>query len=177
MHGIDNPLIFYPIAVLMVIFALLTISLKNIFRSLLSAIVVFFSAGILFYVLGSEYNAVIQIAIYGIAVPVVLGLAIMFTNTKKIELDDSKENIKYVLFLGAGIFILALVYLTLTSLAIVPYGFNIVDKIGNNALQTISAFGSGIFVRYVWAFELVSLILTIIVVGLTLFRRINKCKK
>mgnify|MGYP003294301128 CR=1 FL=1 len=65
----------------------------------------------------------------------------------------------------------------LTSLAIMPVGFNVLDEIGTNAVQSISAFGSGIFVRYVWAFEIISLILTIVVVGLTLFRRINKCKK
>ena len=52
---------------------------NNIFYSLLSAIIVFFIAGMFFYVLGSEYNAVIQIAIYGVAVPVIHGLAIMFT--------------------------------------------------------------------------------------------------
>ena len=85
MSGISNPIIFYPLAIMLILFAYLTISLKNIFHSLLSAILVFFITGVIFFVLGSEYNAVVQIAIYGFAVPIVLGLAIMFTNLKKEE--------------------------------------------------------------------------------------------
>lgn len=177
MSGIDNPIIFYSLASLLILFAILTISVRNIFRSLLSAIVVFFLVGLLFYILGSEYNAVIQIAIYGVAVPVVLGLAIMFTNLKKAEKEEKISNLNYLLILAVGLFILTVIYLMLTSLAIMPVGFNIAEEIGASAVQSISAFGSGIFVRYVWAFEIISLILTIVVVGLTLFRRINKCKK
>ena len=177
MSGIDNPIIFYPLAFLLVIFSLLAISLKNVFRSLLSAIVVFFLVGLLFYILGSEYNAVIQIAIYGIAVPIVLGLAIMFTNLKKEDKEDKPKNLNYLLVLTAGLFILTLFYLVLTSLAVMPIGFNILDERSTFAMQTISAFGEGIFVKYVFAFEVISLILTLVVVGLTMFRRINKCKK
>lgn len=177
MSGIDNPIIFYPLAFMLVIFSLLAISLKNVFRSLLSAIVVFFLVGLLFYILGSEYNAVIQIAIYGIAVPIVLGLAIMFTNLKKEDKEDKPKNLNYLLVLTAGLFILTLFYLVLTSLAVMPIGFNILDERNTFAMQTISAFGEGIFVKYVFAFEVISLILTLVVVGLTMFRRINKCKK
>jgi NADH:ubiquinone oxidoreductase subunit 6 (subunit J) len=177
MSGIDNPIIFYPLAFLLVIFSLLAISLKNVFRSLLSAIVVFFLVGLLFYILGSEYNAVIQIAIYGIAVPIILGLAIMFTNLKKEDKEDKPKNLNYLLILTAGLFILTLFYLVLTSLAVMPIGFNILDERSTFAMQTISAFGEGIFVKYVFAFEVISLILTLVVVGLTMFRRINKCKK
>ena len=79
MNGIENPIVFYPAAAVMLLFALLTIKFNNIFYSLLSAIVVFFLAGMFFYVLGSEYNAVIQIAIYGVAVPVILALRIVYS--------------------------------------------------------------------------------------------------
>ena len=58
----NNPIIFYSAAFLMLLFAILTLSFRNIFYSLISAIVVFFFAGMFFYLLGSEYNAVIQIA-------------------------------------------------------------------------------------------------------------------
>lgn len=177
MSGIDNPFIFYPLAFMFILFAFLSVCLKNIFHSLLLAIAVFFIAGILYYILGSEYNAVIQIAIYGIAVPVVLGIAIMFTDLKKRKKDGASKNLNYFLLLVAGLFVLTLVYLALTSLVMVPDSFNSSTDFGFGAMQTIRAFGTGIFVKYVWAFELVSLILTIVIVGLTLFRRINRCKK
>lgn len=171
MNGIFNPIVFYPSAIIMIVFAILAIKFKNIFYSLLSAIMVFFLAGMFFYVLGSEYNAIIQIAIYGLAIPVVLGLAVMFTNLKK---DDKKisinPKIKYTMLLTGGLFLLSLIYLILMSLVMNPVGFNI-NYSSNTSLQVIEAFAKGIFVKYVFAFEIVSLILTIVVAGITIFNQ------
>lgn len=172
MNGMFNPIVFYPSAIFMILFAILAIKFKNIFYSLLSAILVFFFAGFFFYVLGSEYNAVIQIAIYGVAVPVVLGLAVMFTNLKKEDKTEVKNsNLKYVLFLTCGIFILALLYLVMTSKITSSFGFNVSENIGNTGVQVLSAFSQGIYVNYIYAFELIALILTIIVVGITLLNK------
>ena len=132
----------------------------------------FFTAALFFYVLNSEYNAVIQIAIYGVAVPVVLGLAVMFT--KHQELKDQivkNSNSKHWEILLGCIFISVLVYLVMTSLITNPQGFDIEVLSNNTSMQVMQTFGHGIFVKYVWGFELVSIILTIIVVGLTLFSK------
>ena len=157
----------------MIIFSFLAVKFKNIFYALLSAIVVFFFVGFFFYVLGSEYNAVIQIAIYGIAVPIILGLAIMFTNLSRNNTEKAirSSDFKYVMFITSGVFVLALIYLVLTSLVVNPVGFNVGEVMNNSATQVINTFSQGIFVNYVWAFELVSLILTIIVVGLAMLGR------
>lgn len=178
MNGISNPIIFYTASVLIFAFSVLAIKFKNIFYSLLSAIVVFFLAGLIFYVLGSEYNAVIQIAIYGIAVPVILGIAIMFTNLRDNN-EDKKEKkrnskIRYLIYLFSGIFVLALIYLVLTSFVVVPLGFNIVEQVNTSALNSLTAFAKGIFVKYVFAFEIISIILTIVVAGLTIFKNEEK---
>lgn len=179
MNGMFSPIIFYPLAFALVFSAILAIKFKNIFYSLLSAIVVFFVTGVLFYILGSEYNAIIQIAIYGVAVPVILGLAIMFTNIKPEEKKEKYHTkTKFLLFLFAGLFVLTMVYIFMTSLLINPTGFMVCENISNTSIKVINSFANGIFVRYVWAFELVSLILTIIVVGITLFvRKDGECKR
>ena len=175
MNGIDNPIIFYPSALLIILSALFAIGLKDIFRSLLCAIAVFFLAGLIFYVLGSEYNAVIQIAIYGVAVPIILGLAIMFTSYRKEKVEKIKtSNLKYAIFFTSCLFILAITYLVLTSLAISPNSFNFSDQIGGTTIQTISAITNGIFVKYVYAFEIFSIILTLIVIGLTFVNKTDK---
>lgn len=169
MNGLENPIVFYPCAIIMIIFAVMSIKFKNIFYSLLSAIAVFFLAGIFFYLLGSEYNAVIQIAIYGVAVPIILGVAIMFTNLRQQKKEEEKSKdivLKFLILMFSGIFILASIYLILTSYVIMPIGFNVAEQLGGTPIGIISAISSGLFVRYVWAFELVSVILTIIVVGL-----------
>ena len=171
MNGIYNPIVFYPMAVVLIFSAIFAVSFRNIFHSLLSAIILFFVVGVLFYVLGSEYNAIVQIAIYGLAVPIILGLAIMFTNLDNKEKEKNKiSKIKFLLFLFAGLFILTTVYIIMTSLLVNPTGFDISENVANTSIQVINSFAQGIFVKYVWAFELVSLILTIIVAGLTLFK-------
>lgn len=165
---IDNPVIFYSASVFIILFALLSLFAKNVVYSLLSSIVVFFFGALFFYVLGSEYNAIIQAAIYGFAVPVLIGLSIMFgggkTNSKK------KHSLFWYLPLFAGIFILAFVYLLMMSLVIMPDTFNASDALQVNAFDTIRTFARALFVDYVWAFELVSLLLTIVIAGLGMLR-------
>ena len=102
----NNPIIFYSAVFLMLLFAILTLSFRNIFYSLISAIVVFFFAGLFFYLLGSEYNAVIQIAIYGVAVPIILGVAVMFTNLKgnNEEKNQKSSSSKYLVIFTACLF-------------------------------------------------------------------------
>ncbi len=166
MNGMYNPIVFYPAAVLIILFAIMAIKFKNIFYSLLSAIAVFFLAGYFFYILGSEYNAVIQIAIYGVAVPVVLGLAVMFTNLRKENKpDSSNNNLNYWMFLTGGMFLLVVLHLIIAS------NIKTSENIGNTSVQVLSAFSQGLFVNYIYSFELIALILTIIVVGIILLNK------
>ena len=103
----------------------------------------------------------------------------MFTNLKNdVNSDNKVSPFAYFLLLICGIFIIALIYLIMTSLLVNPLGFNINENIDNTSVKVINSFAQGIFTRYVWAFELLSLILTIVVAGLTLFnKKEEKCKK
>lgn len=167
---INNPIIFYTASVIIVLFALISVCFKDVIKSLLAAIIVFFAGALFFYVLGSEYNAIIQAAVYGLAVPVIIGVSIMFICRDRGKEDKKKQTIPYLTLLCACIFVLAFVYLMLISLAISPDTFNIMDNSQINSFETIKAFATGIFVNYVWAFELVSLLLTIVVAGIGLIR-------
>lgn len=167
----ENVIIFYSLSALILLFAGLTIKFKNIFYSLLSAMMTFLLVGVLFYILGSEYNAIVQVAVYGLAVPIILGVGIMFTETKKELKSEVSGKLKSLMFIVCGLFILALIYLVMTSLIFTPQGFNVTENTLPNSMEVIQAFSRGIFVKYVWAFELVSVILTIAVAGLTLFRK------
>ena len=171
-----NQIIFYTAFALMLLFIFLAMWCKNIFRSLLSAICVFFLTAIFFFLLGSEYNAVIQFAIYGFAIPILLGIGIMFTNLKETDKKITKKDYKesksaYISLLIGGIFILALIYIVMTSNLVIPDEFNIYlydNSTLENHFDNLNIFSKGIFVRYVWAFELTALILTIITAGLVI---------
>ncbi len=160
---INNPVVFYIASFLIIGFALLSVFLKNIIYSLLCAVMVFFSASIFFYILGSEYNAIIQAAIYGLAIPVIIGLSIMFTTGKA---KSRKESIlPMIIFFACALFIMAFV-----SLVMLPDSFHVMELVPFNSYDVISEFARGIYIDYVWAFELLSLLLTIVIAGFTLFR-------
>ena len=165
---ISNALRFYLTSGMLVGFAILALCLKNVIYSLISSIVVFFLTGLVFLLLGSEYNAIIQVAIYGLAVPIIIGVSVMFTNMGKEQSRNEKFTIPYLMLMFGGIFVLAFLYLVMMSLAIVPDTFNLMEYSHATSFDTISAFAKGIFVNYAWAFELTSLLLTIVIAGLVL---------
>lgn len=170
-------LIFYGFAGLILLFAVLSIFANRILYSLLAAIFVFFTVAGIYFLLGADYNAVIQISIYGIAIPILFALAIMFTNDKV----DKKTYLAFksrffFSFLSAGILFLSLIYLIITSLSLSSNAQWIWMKqtISMNKYQMFSAISDGIFVNYALAFELLSLLLLIIVVGFTTFQLIKE---
>ena len=166
---ISNPVFFYIASFILIIFAIITIFAKNIIYSLLASIMTFLASSIIFYILGSEYNAIVQAAIYCLAVPVIIGLSIMFTTHKKEPLKH--KTIPYITILSSIIFVMASVYLIMISLVMLPDTFNIMEPAQINSREVILAFSKGIFSNYVWGFELVSLLLTIVIAGLSLFNK------
>lgn len=171
---INNPILFYISASLIILAAFISLLSKNIIYSLLSAIVTFFSVAILFFMLGSEYNAIIQVAIYGLAVPIIIGISIMFTNSSPII--KKEYTLPYVTLISGFVFILALIWLIKMSLAMFPDVFNqcIHQEIGS--YDVILTFAKGIYINYVWAFELVSLLLVIIIAGISMLSSYVKRK-
>ena len=173
---IDNSIIFYITAFIIILFTIITMFIENIVYSLLSVIVVFFASAIIFFILGSEYNAIIQVAIYGLAVPIIIGLSIMFSGSsdKSKNIREKHFKLPYTLSLATGVFILAFVYLIMISLMMLPDTFNLKQIYQINPYEIMSAFTKGIFVNYVYAFELLSLLLTITAAGMAMISRRKK---
>lgn len=170
-------LIFYGFAGIIILCALLSVFSLRILYSLLAAICVFFTTAGIYFILGADYNAVIQIAIYGIAIPILFVLAIMFTSDKL----DKKTYITmkprfFFAFLGMGALFLSLIYLIATSLSLNSNSAWIMQKqtIFINKYQMFSAISEGFFVNYVLAFELFSVLLLIVVVGISTLNLIKE---
>lgn len=170
-------LIFYGFAGAMILFALLSIFAIRILYSLLAAVCVFFLAAGLYFLLGADYNAVIQISIYGIAIPIIFALAIMFTSDKL----DKKTYLSfkprfYFAFLAAGCLFLSLIYLLVTSLSLSSNAPWILVKqtMFINKYQMFKAISDGFFVNYAYAFELFSVLLLVVIVG---FSTLNLIKE
>lgn len=163
-------LIFYGFAGAIILFALLSIFSFRILYSLLGAVCVFFATAGIYFILGADYNAVIQIAIYGIAIPILFVLAIMFTSDKL----DKKIYITlkprfFFTFLGIGALFLTLIYLLATSLSLNSNAAWILQKqtMFINKYQMFNALSGGFFINYVVAFELFSILLLIVIIGIS----------
>lgn len=170
-------LIFYGFAGVMVLFALLSIFSLRILYSLIFAVCVFLAAAGIYFVLGADYNAVIQIAVYVVAIPILFILAIMFTSDKL----DKKIYITmqprfFFSFMGLGALFLSLVYLIVTSLSLNSNSAWILQKqtIFINKYQMFKAISDGFFINYVLAFELFSILLLIVIVGISTLNLIKE---
>lgn len=170
-------LIFYGFAGGSLLCAFLSIFSPRILYSLLFAVCVFFAAAGIYFLLGAEYNAVMQIAIYGIAVPILFVLAIMFTSDKL----DKKLYITFkprffFSFFGFGALFLSLIYLIAISLSLNSNSAWILQKqtMFINKYQMFLAISEGFFVNYAVAFELFSLLLLIVVVGVSTLNLIKE---
>lgn len=163
-------LIFYGFAGAIILFAVLSIFSRRILYSLLAAVCVFFATAGVYFILGADYNAVIQIAVYGIAIPILFVLAIMFTSDKldkKIYIT-AKPRL-FFSFLGLGVLFSALIYLIATSLSLNSNAAWVIQKqtMFINKYQMFSAISDGFFINYVVAFELFSILLLIVIVGIS----------
>lgn len=165
----DNCIIFYITSVMAILFALSSLFVRNIIYSLLLAVGAFLCGAIIFFMLGSEYNAIIQASVYGFAVPILIGISIMFITTKNEILKD--RTFPYIVILFAGLFSLAFIHLIGRSLTFSCDIFNTIETPQRSFYDVISAFAQGIFINYVWAFELVSLLLLVVIAGITILRK------
>ena len=165
----DNGIIFYITSVMAILFALSSLFVKNTIYSLLHAVAVFLTGAIIFFMLGSEYNAIIQASVYGFAVPILIGISIMFTASKN---ENSKDRtFPYIIITFAGLFSLAFVHLIARSLTFSCNVFNTTEPSQRTFYDVISAFAQGIFINYVWAFELISLLLLVVIAGIVVLRK------
>ena len=163
-------LIFFGFAGAIILFALLSIFSIRILYSLICAVCVFFATAGVYFLLGADYNAVVQIAVYGIAVPILFVLAIMFTSDKLDKQTYLTVKPRFFLsFFGLGVLFLSLIYLIATSLSLSSNSDWIMQKqtMFINKYQMFSALSTGIFVNYALAFELFSVLLLIVIIGIS----------
>ena len=156
-------ILFYVFAVLLILSAILSILSKKIIYSILWAVSVFVCTSGLFYILGSEYNSVVQFMIYCTVVPVILAFAVMFTDyfkDKKIYLTENKRL--YISFLAVGICISLIIFILNLTSDDFSYIFDNLPAINNMVSIT-----KDIFLKYMYAFEMIALLVLIIAAGVS----------
>ena len=166
--------VFFFLATVIVVCAILVVAFRNPVYSIISLLVMFFHMAALFVSLHAEFLAAVQIIVYAGAILVLYLFVVMLLNLKH---DDSYQR---QVWIGVGLGAVALaevIYLVISA------GIGITPSPGGapteGALQTASAIpqgntemiGSLLYTKYLFPFEVASLILLVAMIGAILLAK------
>lgn len=160
-------LVFWLIALVLVVAALMVVGLRNIVHSALALVVVFAMAAGIYVLLNAEFIAIVQILIYAGAVTILILFALMLTRIGGQERTNPTNHLW-----GAAVVICALVAASVLYAAAnshtllassgnatqLPPGVNNVVAIGQLLYSPLTY-------SYVLPFEVASLVLLVAIVG------------
>ena len=161
-NGVQS-VIFYILAAIIVCSAVLVVTLKNIFHSLLFLVLTFFSVAGIYVLLHAEFLAAVQVLIYVGAITVLLIFAIMMT--AQIYSPALRQSNQQVI---PGIIVVGiLLVVTLTVLGNTTW--RVSEKLP--ASQSVNLIGKSLLTTYVLPFEVVSVVLITALIGAIIIAR------
>ncbi len=156
--------VFYIIAAVVVIFSLLTVTLKNIFHSALSLVVVLLAVAAIYIYLDAEFLALAQVLIYVGAIMVLVIFAIMFTAdiyNKKIKRHNEQTTSSLLLSAVIAVFLIFILR-----------QFGGKQNMTTFDPPTLAALGKELLTTYALPFEFISLILlSALIAAVTISRK------
>ncbi len=168
---------FFGFSFLVILFSILSVFASKIIYSLLFAMITFFSAAGIFFSLGADYNAVVQIAIYGVAVPVIFLFAIMFTSrSENRTVNISFKPRFFIGFLSASLLLIVLWYFAEFAAHLNPkvmsfFTLKLNDFCDYNSILSIA---KGIYINYQVSFIAISIIVLTVIIGISVLNVIKE---
>lgn len=162
-HDILAQPVFYLLAFVIIVAAMLVVTLKNIFHSALFLILTLFAVAGIYILLEAEFLAAVQVLIYVGAVAVLMIFAIMLTSQlTSTSIKQSNENVVIAFFICAGFL--------LSSLGSIP---GTVWRLVETSLpeNNTLALGKYLMTEYVLPFEVVSILLLAAMIGAIVLAR------
>lgn len=165
--------LFWIIAIILVVSALLVVGLRNIVHSAIALVVLFGMAAGIYLLLNAEFIAIVQILIYAGAVTILILFALMLTRTINLRGDSNPNNRQWVVaaiistIVGLAIIFAVTLgqYSTATSSKGIAYGTSACPLPPNNVVYIGQLLYSPTCYSYVLPFEIASLVLLVAIVG------------
>ncbi len=155
--NIVSPAIFYGIAASIVIFSLLSVTLRNIFHSALSLIVALMGIAAVYIYLDAEFLALVQVLIYVGAIMTLIIFGIMLTLKISDRTLRQHNRQKLLSFLIAGAMAVLLISVFLR--------FRIKEAVSVNPAPALADIGRELLTKYALPFEVISVILLAAFIG------------
>lgn len=161
-------LLFWIIAVVLVVAALLVVTLRNIVHSALSLVVLFAAASGIYLLLNAEFIAIVQILIYAGAVTILILFALMLTRISGQPITNPTNKQWWVAVIICAFLGACIVYAATVSPRMIPT--NLASGAGlspaaNNVVSIGQLLYSPTGYSYVLPFEIASLVLLVAIVG------------
>lgn len=161
-----NLAIFYILAIMAGVSALLVVTLKNIFHSALFLVLTLFSVAGIYVLLGAEFLAGVQVLIYVGAITILMIFAIMLTY------QINNRSIKQVNEQVLPASLIVLVFFGMSLFALIKTVWPVSD--GSLPERNTFELGRQLLSTYVVPFEVVSIVLLVALIGAIIISRQDK---
>jgi NADH-quinone oxidoreductase subunit J len=171
MESMIKTILFYGFSSIAVISAMFVIIKKNPVTSGVSLVVTFFSISGVYVLLNSQFIAIMQVLVYAGAIMVLILFVIMLLNLRPADIKHSYKTV------SKAALILFIVIIMCTSLIAIISSGRFSGEKGGITPEII--YGSGnvqiiaraMFSKYLLPFELVSLLITVAIIGVVILSR------
>lgn len=157
-----NYFIFFTLAAVIVVSAILVVSLRNIFHSALFLCLCFLGISGIYLTLGAEFLFATQILIYAGGVVVLILFAVMLTEKISGKRRSQSRNCGISFLVSSFLFIILTSVIIFTSYPVVEEKLNI---------SSTKIIGEILLTKYFLPFEIASFVLLIAIVGAVIFIR------
>jgi len=149
------------------------VTLRNPVHNALSLVATLFGVAVIFIAQGAYFLAAIQVIVYAGAIVVLFLFVIMLLGVDRTEEDVAEKNWwrrPVAGLLGAGLLAGVLIAVILASNAKTVTGRQSTSGALDRS-DDIGTIGRVLFTRYIWAFEITAVLLTVAVIGAVVLAR------
>jgi len=145
-----------------IVSAIMVISFRNPMASAIALIVTLCSIAGLFAILGATFVAALQVIVYAGAIMVLFLFVIMLLNLKRDEFGPEKRKIQRGLAIILGVLLVVEIGIFLQA-GLADFGPSPAGETGS--FTSITELSSLLFTKYLFPFEVTSLLLLVAIVG------------
>lgn len=159
--------LFFVLAGLTILSAILTISSRNPVHSILYLIVTFFSISAHYVLMNAQFLAVVNIIVYGGAIMVLFLFVVMLMNLNK---EDTKFGKPFIILIGS---LVSILFFALTASIFLQSDIKTSNQVllGGGDIGLTERLGEVLYSQYVVPFELASILFMAAMIGAVLLSK------
>lgn len=164
-----SPLVFFLLAIPMVLFALGVVLARSPVRSALSLVVALFLLAAMFFLLDAHMIAALQVIVYAGAIMVLFLFVIMLLNLQQEPVERARPAQRAIATAFTALFVLAMGLVAWRGLPALP-GPGVEGAV-EQAFGSTEALAERLFTRHLFAFEVTSVLLLVAIIGAVVVAR------